>query len=142
MTTTTRTTSRMTVAASRPGFSLLELTAVLVILGLLAGAAAVAIPAQIERARVKTTKTSMKTIKSQIESYRAENAGEAPATLQVLIPSFMEQGSEFDAWDQPYYYLPTPGQAYAYTLVSKGPDKEQGTEDDINVWTMDVTSGN
>lgn len=133
-------TTRTTMSASRPGFSLLELTAVLVILGLLAGAAAVAIPAQIEKARLRTTKTSMKTIKSQIESYRAENAGEAPASLQVLIPSFMEDGAQLDSWDQPYYYLPTPGQAYAYTLISKGPDKEQGTEDDINVWTMDIKS--
>ena len=142
MTTTTRTTARKTVSASRPGFSLLELTAVLVILGLLMGIAAVAVPAQIDKARVRTTKASMKTIKSQIESYRAENAGEAPATLQVLIPSFMEPGADIDAWEQPYYYLPTPGQAYAYTLISKGPDKEQGTEDDINIWTMDVASGN
>ena len=125
-------------AAARPGFSLIELTAVLVILGLLMAGAAVAIPAQIERARIRTTENSMNVIKTQIESYRAENAGDAPATLAVLIPSFMEEGSEIDSFKEPYYYLPTPGAGtlHAYELRSGGPDREMGTEDDINIWTM------
>ncbi len=126
---------------ARPGFSLIELTAVLVILGILMAGAAVAIPAQIERARIKTTKTSMRTVQTQIESYRAENAGDAPASLAALIPSFMKEGSELDAFKEPFYYLPTPGSTRAYELRSGGPDKEMGTEDDINLWTMDVTTG-
>lgn len=130
-----------TIHHARPGFSLIELTAVLVILGLLMAGAAIAVPAQIERARIRTTKTSMQTIKTQIESYRAENAGDAPASLAVLIPSFMEEGSDLDGFKEPFYYLPTPGSTRAYELRSSGPDKEMGTEDDINVWTMDVTSG-
>jgi len=122
--------------AARPGFSLLELTAVLVILGLLTTIAAIAVPAQIQKARIKTTKTSMNTIKSQIESYRAENAGEAPATLNDLIGPFMEDGAQYDAWEQEFYYLPTPGGEHNFELRSAGPDKEMATEDDINLWTM------
>ena len=125
----------------RPGFSLIELTAVLVILGLLMAGAAVAVPSQIKRARIRVTKTSMKTIKTQVESYRAENAGDAPATLAVLIPSFMEEGADVDSFSEPFYYLPTPGGAHDYELRSAGPDKEMGTEDDINVWTMEVSTG-
>jgi len=127
---------------ARPGFSLIELTAVLVILGILMAGAAVMVPNQIERARIKVTKTSMKTIKTQIESYRAENAGDAPATLAVLIPSFMEVGSDIDSFKEAFYYLPTPGAVNPYELRSAGPDKEMGTEDDINVWNMDVNSAN
>lgn len=126
----------------RPGFSLIELTAVLVILGLLMAGAAVAVPSQIKKARIRVTKSSMKTIKTQIESYRAENAGDAPASLATLIPSFMEPGAEIDSFKKPYYYIPTPGSPNPYTLISEGPDKELGTQDDINVWTMDVTNGN
>lgn len=131
-------------ASVRPGFSLIELVAVLVILGLLMAGAAVAVPSQIKKARIRVTKTSMQTIKTQIESYRAENAGDAPATLAELIPSFMEENSDIDSFDEPYYYLPTPGAGsqHAYELRSGGPDKEMGTEDDINVWTMDVKSSN
>ncbi len=127
---------------ARPGFSLIELTAVLVILGLLMAGAAVAVPSQIKKARIRVTKSSMKTIKTQIESYRAENAGDAPATLAVLIPSFMEEGADIDSFKEPFYYIPTPGSTHAYELRSAGPDKEMGTEDDINIWTMDVTSSN
>lgn len=131
-----------TTSKARPGFSLIELTAVLVILGLLMAGAAIAIPSQIQKARIKVTKTSMKTIKTQIESYRAENAGDAPATLAMLIPSFMEEGADIDSFQEPYYYLPTPGAPNAYELRSGGPDRELGTEDDINIWTMDLTTSN
>lgn len=127
---------------ARPGFSLIELTAVLVILGLLMAGAAVAVPSQIKKARIRTTKNSMVVIKTQVESYRAENAGDAPATLAALIPSFMEEGSDFDSFSEQFYYLPTPGGTRAFELRSSGPDKEMGTEDDINVWTMDVNSSN
>jgi len=126
----------------RPGFSLIELTAVLVILGLLMAGAAVAVPSQIKKARIRTTKNSMVVIKTQIESFRAENAGDSPATLALLIPSFMEEGSDMDSFKEPFYFLPTPGGTHAYELRSAGPDKEMGTEDDINVWTMDVTNSN
>jgi len=122
--------------AARPGFSLLELTAVLVILGLLTTIAAVAVPAQIRKARISTTKTSMSTIKSQIESYRAENAGEAPPTIDALIGPYMEDGAQYDAWDEEFYYLPTPGGERNFELRSGGPDKQMGTEDDIDLWTM------
>lgn len=127
---------------ARPGFSLIELVAVLVILGILMAGAAVAIPSQIEKARVRVTKTSMNTIKTQIESYRAENAGTAPATLSALIPSFMEAGADMDSFEEQFYYLPTPGSTHEYELRSGGPDREMGTEDDINIWTMDVTNSN
>ncbi len=128
---------------ARPGFSLIELTAVLVILGLLMAGAAVAVPGQIKKARIRTTKNSMTVIKTQIEAYRAEQAGDAPASLAVLVPLFMEEKSLLDSWQQEYYYLPTPGSPqHAYTLISSGPDKELSTEDDINLWTMDVSTAN
>jgi len=133
--------TRRTLVA-RPGFSLIELTAVLVILGLLMAGAAVAVPAQIKKARIRTTKGSMTIIKTQIDAYRAENAGDAPASLAVLVPSFMEEKSLRDSWEENYYYLPTPGSPNPYTLISTGPDKDLGTEDDINLWTMDVNSSN
>lgn len=126
---------------ARPGFSLIELTAVLVILGLLMAGAAIAVPKQIERARVRVTKTSMTTIKTSINTYMADNAGSAPAQLVDLIPNYIEPGSEIDAWNQMFYYLPTPGTAHAFDLISSGADKEFTTNDDINVWTMDVKAG-
>jgi len=129
-------------ATSRPGFSLIELTAVLVILGLLMAGAAVAVPKQIAKARIRVTKTSMTTIKTAANSFMAENAGDAPASLAELIPSYIEPGSELDAWKRAYYFRATPGAAHAYELISSGADHEFQTPDDINLWTMDVAGAN
>lgn len=124
---------------ARPGFSLIELTAVLVIIGLLMAGAAIAVPGYLSRARTRVTKTSMTTIKTAITSYMAENAGTPPQNISTLIPSFIEEGTELDAWDQPFYYSPTH-QSQPFTLISSGPDKEIQTSDDIDLWTMDVNA--
>ncbi len=129
---------------ARPGFSLIELTAVLVILGILMAGAAVAVPKQVKKARVKSTKTSMQVIKTQINTWMVEQSGDAPTSLAQLIPDFMEPGSETDSFERPYYYTATPGTGmlHPYELKSSGPDKEFGTTDDIDVWTMKLKSNN
>jgi general secretion pathway protein G len=126
---------------ARPGFSLIELVAVLVILGLLMAGAALAVPKFIERARVKVTKTSMETMKTAINTYMADNAGSAPESIMALIPNYIEPGTELDAWDKTFFYV-APGQNQAFDLISSGPDGQMQTPDDINVWTMDVNSSN
>lgn len=124
---------------SRPGFSLIELTAVLVIIGILMAGAALAVPGFLKRARTKVTKTSMVTIKTAINTYSADNAGNAPENLQTLIPSYLDPGADLDAWERAFYYR-APGQTQMFDLISAGPDGEFQTGDDINVWTMDVTN--
>lgn len=132
--------NRNTRYAARPGFSMLELVAVLVILGLLMAGAAVAVPKQIAKARIRITKTSMTTIKTSINTYMVDHNGDAPTYISDLIPGFIEEGSELDAWDRAFYYNPTPGAAHAFDLISAGADHEFQTDDDINLWTMKVSS--
>ncbi|MFK7882902.1 MAG: type II secretion system protein GspG [Phycisphaerales bacterium] len=125
---------------ARPGFSLIEITAVILLIGILAAGAAVAILPQVQRAKINTTKNSMKTIKSSITTYMVEN-NQPPATLTELIPSFLEESSATDAWNNPYYYTSTPGGAQQYQLISGGKDGDLTTpEDNIDLWTMDLTN--
>lgn len=123
---------------SRPGFSLIEITAVILLIGILAAGAAVAILPQVARAKVNATKNSMRTIKSGIESYIVANSV-PPATLSALIPDYLAKGSDQDAWKTMYYYRVTTGSVNAYELLSAGPDKDFNTpEDNIDLWLMDT----
>ena len=125
-------------AMSRPGFSLIEITAVILLIGILAAGAAVAILPQVARAKVNATKNSMRTIKTGIDSYMVENSV-APGSLEMLIPGYLDAGSELDAWKTNYYYRVTPDGAHQYELISAGPDKDFSTPDDnIDLWTMDA----
>ena len=126
------------IATSRPGFSLIEITAVILLIGILAAGAAIAILPQVARAKVNATKNSMNTIKTAINSYMVEHS-QAPQSLQELIPSYLEPGSDMDAWKSNYYYAVTPGDQNPYMLVSAGPDKDMTTQDDnLNLWTMEI----
>lgn len=131
------------VRRSARGFSLLELLLVLVILGLLAGAAALAVGNIGARARISTTKTNLSTIKSAIEAYKLEK-GSPPVTLAELYPGYLEPGkAETDAWKSPFYYKYDDSSAdpqRPYMLLSYGPDKKPNTPDDIDVWTMEQGS--
>lgn len=124
-------------ARSARAFSLLELMLVLVILGLLSTVAAVALLPQAEKAKVSTTKASMNVIKGAITQYQIEKS-RLPESLNDLVPDYIEEGKTKDGWRQEFYYKPTPGGAHDYELMSFGKDTEPGTDDDIDIWTMDL----
>lgn len=121
---------------ARAGFSLIEIVAVILLIGILAAGAAVAVLPQVARARVKATENSMRTIRTSINSYMVEHAA-PPPTLQAMIGQYLEEGSDLDAWGTPYYYRVTTGAARPFELVSAGPDADFGTpEDNIDLWAI------
>lgn len=121
------------------GFSLLELSLVIVILGLLATVAAINVAGAGERARVNTTKTSMETINQAIKTFALEKSGQYPTSINDMITgNYLEAGKTQDAWERDFFYL-APGRAgNEYELISAGKDGEFGTDDDINIWTMNA----
>lgn len=126
-------------AASR-AFSLLELLLVLSIIGILAGATAVALRNTGERAKVKAAEVGLGTIDGALTDYNF-SVGSYPTTqegLQVLVPNYLEQRALQDPWKRQYLYTaPTGDPSKPFMLSSAGPDGEFGTADDISVW--DVT---
>jgi general secretion pathway protein G len=121
---------------ARRGFSLLELTLVILIIGVLMGVAAVAFGPALLRGRTTGTKASMTTIKRAILEYQGVN-NQYPPTLQALSPNFIEKVSN-DGWDNPFYYA-VPGQnGRPFDLISAGEDGDYSTiTDNIDVWTLD-----
>lgn len=135
---TTRNVARM-VARSRGGFSLIELMLVLAIIGVLMAVAAVSVSGMGARAKIKATKASLQTIQTALNSYNLEYSS-YPTTLSMLAtvkPPFIDDTKKLkDGWEMDFYYSPQGRGERAYSLGSYGEDKQAGTEDDLDIWTM------
>lgn len=121
---------------ARRAFSLLELTLVLAIIGVLMAVAAVNILGTGQRANIKATKASLMTVGRAIESYHLENASTYPPALTSLT-QYLDNARVKDAWKTEFWYAPVgDSQGNPFTLSSAGPDKTHGTEDDISYWVV------
>ncbi len=127
--------------ATRGGFSLLEISLVVVLIGLLTAGAAVALLGRSQSTKVRITKTTMNTLGGQVDSFMAEGNGSPPNSLDVLVQkNYIKASMLDDAWKTQFYFNPQGANGRPYTLMSYGPDKQAGTQDDIDFWTMDLTS--
>ncbi len=121
-----------------PGFSLIELTLVVVILGVLMAVVAVNVMGQGEKAKKRATEASMTTIQQTLETYHLEYS-DFPPNLELLrqLDGFLQQNKPVeDGWKRKYVYRVTPGLSHPYELRSVGGDGQPGTADDIDIWTM------
>lgn len=120
-----------------PGFSLIELTLVVVILGVLMAVVAVNVLGQGEKAKLQATKTSMTTIQTQLDAYHLEYSAYPPDLLLLQrLDGFLSPNKPIeDGWKRAYWYK-SPGTSRPYELISMGKDGEYGTGDDIDIWTM------
>jgi len=132
----------------RNAFTLIELLVVIVILGILTAIVVPRITGRVDQAKVEATKVQMKAIKDALEQYKLDN-GFYPTTEQGLralvekpntppVPIRWRQYLDKvpkDAWDQDFIYV-SPGVNRPFELRSMGPDRKEGTEDDLDVWNL------
>ena len=148
----------------RRGFTLIEIMAVVLIMGMLMGLVGVAVFNQVDKARVQTTKAKMKNLESALEFYRMDNA-RYPSSEQglrslVIKPTtepeprnyppggYLQRGGPAamaDAWDKDFFYE-SPGQhhPHSFDMWSLGADGAPGGEDadsDIQNWTQEELGG-
>lgn len=130
---------------TQSGFSLVEMIAVILLLGIIAGFVAPAVFGKVDQGRWNATKSSVKSLGTKIESY-AMDVGSLPENLEDLTskPGNAEnwngpyaRPSELkDGWDQPFVYR-MPGETGAdYDLISFGADKQPGGEK----WKRDISN--
>ncbi len=136
----------------RKAFTLLEILVVLAIIGLLVGVLVVNVGGSLERGQQDTARIFVQTtVSNGLLAYRID-LGSYPTTaegLQALITPPANKADRWrgpylelpggrlplDPWSEPYVYrYPGTQNKGSYDLFSKGPDLQEGTEDDIGNW--------
>ena len=120
------------------GMTLVEILAVVVILGLIAGTLLVGFSGSFGRARHELARSGIGIVVTQLEKYRLEHNA-WPSNDQGLAvlsdgqarpsdPYYLSPGQIRDPWDRPYLYV-TPGpQGHPYEVLSYGADGQPGGE--------------
>jgi general secretion pathway protein G len=136
-----RALARLAARRRQKGMTLLEIMIVIAILALIASVVVVAVMNQFERAKIKTAKLKIGEIQKALDLYKVDQ-GDFPSQsegLQVLVsppgggaPYLKEKDVPKDPWGQGFvYYNPSRSGGAGIEVVSKGPDKQEGTQDDI-----------
>jgi general secretion pathway protein G len=136
--------------SARRGFTLLEILIALAILGLLVGLAVSNYDKILGDSSASAANLFVnESIKLPLTSYRI-HMGDYPSTaegLQALIsapanrpdswhgPYLSDSRLPLDPWKEPYVYrYPGTKNKSGYDVFSKGPDKTEGTKDDVGNW--------
>jgi general secretion pathway protein G len=142
----------------RRGFTLIEIMAVVLIIGLLGSLVGVVVFDQVQKARVTATQTQLKQLEAALEFYQMDN-GRYPTTEQgldalvrepAIAPEprnyppggYLREGRvPLDPWGSQYQYeMPGTHNAYGFDLWSHGADAGpggEGNDADIGNWASE-----
>ena len=137
----------------RYGFTMVELMAMLIIIGLLATLVVTKVASKIDEARVTTTKANLKILHSAVNQFKLDT-GRFPTEeegLQALIeepsdvikwePGGYLETTEIakDGWKNDFIYERFPESGKPFVIISLGADGEEGGEDnDADLYSTDA----
>jgi general secretion pathway protein G len=137
-----RTTKYKIRNAKRRAFTMIEIMAVIVIIGILAGIVAVSVVGKIDKARVIATKTSLKMLHDAVIQFKLDT-GRYP-TEEAGLQELIEQPTDVtgwntggyletttlpkDAWKHDFVYQLSPESGKPFVIISYGANGEEGGE--------------
>ena len=120
------------------GLTLIELVIVITIIGVLTAAISIGVLQEQKRANVGAAKTACSTVRQATMQWKAINPGADCATVEQLkTEKDLDTGFSLkDPWGSLYKVSCEDDEI---TCTSAGPDRKEGTEDDIHVPQIDTT---
>ncbi|GAH43011.1 unnamed protein product [marine sediment metagenome] len=128
---------------TRKGFTMVELMAVLIIIGLLATLVVTKVATKIDQARVTTTKANLKILHSSVNQFKMDT-GRFPSE-EMGLEELLEQPGDVenyesggyletteipkDGWGNEFIYELFPESGKPFVIKSLGADGEEGGED-------------
>jgi len=111
----------------RAGMTLVEIMVVITILGLIIGVVGVSVVSYLRDAEKGVAAAQIKNLKTAVQRYR-QKMSTYPQSVEEVAEYMEDKKIPKDPWNEPYIFqLRDDG----FTLHSKGPDKQDGTEDDV-----------
>lgn len=125
------------------GFTLMEIMIVLAIIGLIMGVLVLPkLMGSSDKAKIKIAKSQIETFALNYEEWSSENPGEScPSGIDDLLKvtakaSKKKKVEGKDPWGTPFKMVcgDSAPDGVGFGVMSYGPDKKEGTEDDIKSW--------
>jgi general secretion pathway protein G len=117
-----------------------ELLAVLVILGLVAGVFTVGIAGRFNQSKRELAKSQIGLIDGQVQAYYTQTSSWPPSDKGLLVltspdatPSaayYLKQDQLLDPWNNPFYIVVPGPDGHPYELISYGADGQPGGIDE------------
>ncbi len=119
------------------GMTLIEIMVVVAIIGMLMGTVGVYAFGRLKKARITDTKLVIKNIENALVQFQTDNTESCPKSLSDLYTQKYLTKDPVDAWNQPLIFkCPGEHNTDGADIISKGEDKQEGTQDDIKSWEL------
>jgi general secretion pathway protein G len=120
------------------GFSLLEIMIVLAIIALITAGVGTVVFNSFKKAKISIAKQRVGAVHDAVVKYMIDNTSNCPKGIDDLVgQNYIDKSFAKDPWDKPFTFrCPGTNDTDAADVSSAGPDKQDGTADDIRSWDL------